>query len=67
MKDARVQSNDWDEYTLWSESKNDYMACQASDTQSNDTRQTRTNIYPHGTPRLKRVHIHNFAVRLRAR
>ena len=24
-----------------------------SDTKSNDTRQTRTNIYPHGPPRLK--------------
>ena len=45
------------------------ITCHAntSDTQSNDTRQTRTNIYPHGTPRLKWVHIHNFAIRLRAR
>ena len=39
MKDARVQANDWDEYTLWSESKNDYGTWHAntSDTQSNDT------------------------------
>ena len=28
MKDARLGANDWDEYTLWPESKNDYMACQ---------------------------------------
>ena len=67
MKDARVRSNDWDEYTSGLKARTITCHANTSDTQSNDTRQTRTNIYPHGTPHLKRVHIHNFAVRLRAR
>ena len=47
MKDARVRSNDWDEYTLWSESKNDYMACQHLQTPKAMTQDKQEPIFTH--------------------
>ena len=48
-RDAWVRPNDWDEYTLRSESKNDYGTWRAntSDTQSNDKQHREEPIFTH--------------------
>ena len=49
MRDAWVRPNDWDEYTLQSESKKDYGTWHAntSDIQSNDKQDRQEPIFTH--------------------